>query len=518
MSLRHTLPLAFLATSAACGDSGSTKELPPLGEVLVIVDTDAAVPALVNRLRIDAFSADGTWYASNDFLLEEPSQWPTSFGVYSGNPDQGGTVTLRLRAYADGNVRDYLGERYQARPVGGPPSQIVPPPSPPPGEAPRLLAPDGSDITPMTEPQPLLAIDYLVVIPVSRDVVQSANVVLRGSCFGTMADLLTRETCVDVENVIVPVTSAPLGKDLTLPTKSLEGSFGMEVPCTATPRGAHLGADGNPLYDEEVCVGGGTFVFGSYPGLSPERIVTVPPFLMDKYEVSVARWRDAMTRGLPPSETPLTNDAPLPTMASYVTQADMPFCTYSDTPEGRESFPVNCIDWGDARAFCQFEGGDLPSEVQWEWVAAQAGRIEKTAYPWGGPDLESFPCSRGVFGRGYLNTCTPGACLSTGLGPASVADADHVDGDRSVGFDVVDLGGNVNELLLDSYDDLDSRCWLEQPILATSCQDPTNVFYSIRGGDWIHNADSAVYDARSDIPFDAIDTGAGLRCVRKATP
>jgi formylglycine-generating enzyme required for sulfatase activity len=196
----------------------------------------------------------------------------------------------------------------------------------------------------------------------------------------------------------------------------------------------------------------------------------------------------------------------------------LPFCTYSSANEGRDSFPVNCIVWADARAFCKFEGGDLPSEVQWEWVASQAGRTEKTAYPWGGPDLESFPCTRGVFGRGYLNACTPGACLSLGLGPASVTLADHVNGDHSVGFGVVDLGGNVAELLLDSYDDLASRCWLDQPILATSCRDPANVFHSIRGGEWTHNSDSAVYDNRSYIPFDAIDTGTGFRCVRRGMP
>jgi formylglycine-generating enzyme required for sulfatase activity len=518
MSLRHSLLLVCLVTSGACSDSGGANELPPLGEVVLIVDTDASVPALVNRLRIDAFSPDGTWYASRDFLLDEPDQWPTSFGVYSANPGQGGTVTLRLRAYADGNVRDYLGERYQARPVGGPPSQLVPTPSPPPGAAPRLLAPDGSDITPTTEPEPLLAIDELVLVQVAPNVVESASVVLRGACFGTMADLQARETCAGVENTLVPLTSARLGTDLTLPTKSLQGNFGRAVTCTATPRGAHVGADGNPLYDEEVCVGGGTFVFGRYPDLSPERIVTVPPFLMDKYEVSVERFREALARGLTPSDTPIANDGPFPTFASYDTQAAANLCTFSVSPQGREDFPVSCIDWGDAHAFCQFEGGDLPSEVQWEWVISQAGRAEKTAYPWGGPNLACFPCSRGDFGRGYLNEGLSGPCLSDGLGPASVVDADHVGGDRSVGFGVVDLGFNLSEVLRDSYDDLDSRCWLEQPIVATTCDDPSSSFHTIRGGSWTQGASSAVYDDRGDIPSDAYATNAGFRCVREATP
>lgn len=36
---------------------------------------------------------------------------------------------------------------------------------------------------------------------------------------------------------------------------------------------------------------------------------------------------------------------------------------------GREQLPVNCVDWSQARAFCQRRTADLPTEAQWEYVA-----------------------------------------------------------------------------------------------------------------------------------------------------
>src|ERR1700677_3294945 len=85
----------------------------PVGEVLLTVDTDAPVPTLASRLRVDLYDSSGTWFASRDFGLPDPSDWPTSFAVSAPAGGATATVTVRLRAYPDGQVRDYLGEVFQ---------------------------------------------------------------------------------------------------------------------------------------------------------------------------------------------------------------------------------------------------------------------------------------------------------------------------------------------------------------------------------------------------------------------
>jgi formylglycine-generating enzyme required for sulfatase activity len=105
--LRAALILAAAVTtlgSAACNAT-------PPGEVLVMVDTDLPA-ALGNRLRIDLFRPDGTWYAARDYPIPNLGGWPASFGVVSDNPNDVTPVYARLRVYPDGETRDYLGERY----------------------------------------------------------------------------------------------------------------------------------------------------------------------------------------------------------------------------------------------------------------------------------------------------------------------------------------------------------------------------------------------------------------------
>src|SRR6185436_2995802 len=104
---------------------------------------------------------------------------------------------------------------------------------------------------------------------------------------------------------------------------------------------------------------------------------------LDKYEVTVARWRDALAKGfVPPDETPAENPTPIPREGSV--PADPRSCPWSTSPMGREDFPITCITYASARAFCRWLGGDLPTEVQWEYVAMDAGRPFQTPFPWGG--------------------------------------------------------------------------------------------------------------------------------------
>jgi len=489
--------------------------------VVLTVDTDAPVPTLASRLRVDLYDSTGTWFASRDFGLPDPSDWPTSFAVSA--PDGGGatTVTVRLRAYPDGQVRDYLGERFQDWPdPTGDPSTIIPTPLPPDGATPRLY--DGpQDVTPATEPQPLVAIDRLLRVTVVPGVVQGGAVLMRGACFATMADLAGDATCVDTEAARVPDADLPLSTPPPPVPASVTGTFGARA-CTATPRTGTTAPDGTPLHDTEVCVPGSAFLFGdaATPSSStdtlssaPPRVAVVPPFLVDTYELTVARYRAVLSAGYTGSLEVLINDTAIPKSASSAAvEETAPFCTYSTQPMGRETMPLNCVGWPTARAVCQFLGGDLPTEAQWEYVSAQAGRASKTRYAWG--DLLPT-CGQAVFARGVdllTNQIDPCSTM-LGFGPQPVGTSS----DRSVGLSVADLGGGVTEWMLDTAASLATRCWMSAPLEAPSCVTASATSHSLRGAAWVTPflaPAPLLATTRSEAPADGGNVAIGFRCAR----
>src|SRR5207249_10127 len=135
-----------------------------------------------------------------------------------------------------GKVRDYRGERFDPGPAEGAKPLVVPP-EPPATNEPRLRDDAGDDVTPVSEPEPLLAIDRLLTVRLVPGTIGAVRVVLRGACAGTMADIAGRRTCVDTERVRDDVTESPLEEDRSLGA-SVAGSFDPPRPCTAQLRAA----------------------------------------------------------------------------------------------------------------------------------------------------------------------------------------------------------------------------------------------------------------------------------------
>ena len=96
---------------------------------------------------------------------------------------------------------------------------------------------------------------------------------------------------------------------------------------------------------------------------------------------------------------------------------------------GRESHPINCVDWNQALSFCTWIGLRLPTEEEWEYVASGGG--EGRPYPWGDqqPDEQRAQWNR-----------------SDGTAPV----ASHPLGDSRWGLH--DLAGNVWEWTSSDYD------------------------------------------------------------------
>lgn len=224
----------------------SARTLPPRGEGLIIIDTDVPLN-FVDRLRVDVFE-DGRWIESRDIARRDVADWPASFSVYTDDTTRAHRALIRIRAYPDGKMRDYLGERFVSRASGPPGESAIP--SPPADGAPTLIR-DGQNVTPTSEPQPYLAIDRLLLVDLVPGTRGSTRIVLRGSCLGTMADLRGVRTCVDTEATIVPVSVETLSNDMSIP-KPIDKTFGAVAdPPVIAPRPG------------EVYVPGGAFIFGN---------------------------------------------------------------------------------------------------------------------------------------------------------------------------------------------------------------------------------------------------------------
>jgi formylglycine-generating enzyme required for sulfatase activity len=258
---------------------------------------------------------------------------------------------------------------------------------------------------------------------------------------------------------------------MEVPRVSLVGTAA-RTPCPAPSDGAR------------VCVEGSAFVLGrdevavvpdARLPLSPERVVRVTSFVMDRDEVTVRRYREALARGFVAPEAVGLTEGPL---------GDTPTttCSFSTAPEGREDYALSCVPWVTARAFCRHAGGDLPTEAEWEYAATAAARPGKTEFPWGD---DSPTCADAVYGRLPL-AGFPGACEATsGRGPRPIVEGTTPVAPRDLSpAGVRGLAGGVSEWTRDVSTRYDGPCWSAVRAADPVCEGAATSAHVVRGGAW----------------------------------
>ena len=195
----------------------------------------------------------------------------------------------------------------------------------------------------------------------------------------------------------------------------------------------------------------------------PAHTVALDSFWIDRTEVSNAQFQRCVEAG----------------------RCDQPSCWKdNDLIRDNDDFggpeqPVVCVDWYQARTYCEWTGGRLPTEAQWEYTARGPEGLE---YPWGNE-----------FDGTKLNYCDVNC-------PKKYADEDFNDGyaytapvgsypDGASWCGALDMGGNVREWTQDWFGEYPS----ERQVNPTG---PTSgIQRGVRGGAW----DGLLFDTRNTV-------------------
>ncbi|MCK6573751.1 formylglycine-generating enzyme family protein [Myxococcota bacterium] len=208
--------------------------------------------------------------------------------------------------------------------------------------------------------------------------------------------------------------------------------------------------EARPAATEAVCLPGGRFEMGTYASDPCGRVtadavicrveeiaerpwheVFLTPYLLDRTEVTNGQYEDCVERG--PCTPPARSEAGSVALGTYT--------RFYTQGERWAAYPVVGVDYEQAKTYCAWRGGRLPTEAEWEMAARGPGGAATDAWSWGEEPEPVAACRADAeaiaFGR-----CTQG--MPWPVGRAAL--------DRRAG--VRDLMGNVAEWVLDAWDPL----------------------------------------------------------------
>ncbi|MCE9574539.1 MAG: formylglycine-generating enzyme family protein [Deltaproteobacteria bacterium] len=275
--------------------------------------------------------------------------------------------------------------------------------------------------------------------------------------------------------------------------------------------------DGGSFYRSYDKAGDGYSGNTKYPA-------SVSDFRLDKYEVTVGRFRTFVEAGMgTTSSAPSAGSGAHPSIPSSgwdsswntslkASSADLisalkcsaEYQTWTDSPAGNESQAVTCLTWYEAMAFCIWDGGYLPTEAEWNYAAT--GGSDQRAYPWSpstSPDSTTIECS---YANYKVDTPTGAYCVNGTTGAVNSVGSESPSGDGRWGQ--ADLAGNVWGWTLD----------YAGPYSTTACSDCANVTTGVsrvlRGGSFVSAPSTLRTGNRLDNNPELRAYSVGVRCAR----
>ncbi len=244
----------------------------------------------------------------------------------------------------------------------------------------------------------------------------------------------------------------------------------------------------------------GTFLMGSVEGdfiaaadEFPQQKVTLKSFYMDKYEVSAAQYASFLNQLDSYLNACDGEDCFLPRSragnTSYIQEEDLGAGQVQYIPlTGYANFPVNFVNWFGAKAYCEYVGGRLPTEAEWEYAARGTdGRL----YPWGNdPPGQGLAVFQSTF-----DELKPVDALPAGASP----------------FGIFGMAGSMWEWTADWYAEDQYELGIQENLTGPE----TGFMRVLRGGAWPENneADRIRTANRHSMEPTFFSGAAGFRCV-----
>jgi len=237
-----------------------------------------------------------------------------------------------------------------------------------------------------------------------------------------------------------------------------------------------------------VLIPAGKFQMGDSegePSEQPAHSVLLDAYYIDQFEVTNQQYARCAEAGF--CEYPVENFS--------FTRED-----YFGNPDYDE-YPVVNILWEQAQTYCQWRGGRLPTEAEWEKAAR--GGLDGKEYPWG----DEHPiCDTGE---------KAGANFNDGL-ECHNKDTDPVGTYPANGYGLYDMAGNVWEMVADYYDPNIYESY------AQGVENPTGPKEGrariVRGGGFSETDSGLRVAMRTLIDPLEVLTNYGFRCVWEAQP